>query len=305
MSVETYTTIIFFSWTGMIILLERLFPYTKGMKFFRTGWWLDFIWYTVIQSYFLKIFIFDYIIAPVKVHFGIQNLGVLSHWPIWALVILFLVAHDFYIYWFHRLQHENKLLWRTHEAHHSVTEVDWLAGSRSHILEIIINQTIEFAPIVLLLDNHTAAIVVPIKALLDAMWGLWIHSNIDAHTGKLQYIINGPEMHQWHHSDHQEVFYSNYSTKFAIWDWLFGTAFLPGLKPFQYQMMKPDKFGLPYDYPQDYFMQHWFAFHRFDVKKIESIPVVKAYINWKTPVLRLFGKETTDSPPSPKPKTAE
>jgi hypothetical protein len=172
----------------------------------------------------------------------------------------------------------------------------------------IINQTIEFAPIILLLDNHTAAIVVPIKALLDAMWGLRIHSNIDAHTGKLQYIINGPEMHQWHHSDHQEVFYSNYSTKFAIWDWLFGTAFLPGLKPFQYQMMKPDKFGLPYDYPRDYFMQHWFAFHRFDVKKIESIPVVKAYVNWKTPLLRLFGKkeeQTAPLPPSPNPQPSK
>jgi hypothetical protein len=172
-----------------------------------------------------------------------------------------------------------------------VTEVDWLAGSRSHILEIIINQTVEFAPIVLLLDNHTAAIVVPIKALLDAMWGLWIHSNIDAHVGKIQYFINGPEMHQWHHADHQEVFYSNYATKLAIWDWIFGTAFLPGLRPFKYQFMKPQKFGLPYDYPRDYFAQNWFALYRFDVKKFESIPWVRAYIDWKKPILKPFQKE--------------
>jgi sterol desaturase/sphingolipid hydroxylase (fatty acid hydroxylase superfamily) len=240
-----------------------------------------------------------------KTSLGFAQAGILSHWPIWALVLLFLITHDFYIYWFHRFQHTNKLVWRTHEAHHSNKEVDWLAGSRSHILEIIINQTIEFAPIVLLLDVKTAAIVVPIKALLDAVWGIWIHANIDVHSGKLQYIINGPEMHQWHHSDHQEVFYSNYSTKFAFWDWIFGTGFLPGLQPFKYQFLKPQKFGLPYDYPRDYFMQHWFAFHRFDVKKVESIPAVKAYLDWKKPIIALFSKsadkatENTSPPISP------
>jgi sterol desaturase/sphingolipid hydroxylase (fatty acid hydroxylase superfamily) len=302
MVVETVTSIIFFSSAAIIICLERLFPYTKGVKFFRDGWWLDFVWYTLIQSYFLKIFIFDYIIAPVKVHYHLENYGLLSNWPVWALVLLFFVVHDFYIYWFHRLQHESKILWRTHEAHHSVKHVDWLAGSRSHILEIIINQTIEFAPIILLLDNKTAAIVVPIKALMDAVWGMWIHSNIDVHSGKLQYFVNGPEMHQWHHADHQEVFYSNYSTKLAIWDWIFGTGFLPGLSPFKYQFLKPQKFGLPYDYPHDYFAQHWFAFYRFDVKKFESIPLVKTYINWKKPIFKMVGsKEVPTEQPSVKP----
>jgi hypothetical protein len=179
------------------------------------------------------------------------------------------VIHDFYIYWFHRAQHHSKLLWRTHEAHHSNKEVDWLAGTRSHILEIIINQTIEFAPIVLLLGPDSP--VVPIKALIDAVWGMYIHSNIDVRSGRLQYIINGPEMHQWHHSDDRAVFYANYSTKFAVWDWLFGTAYLPGRK-------KPDRFGLPYDYPKDYFLQHWFSVRRIDERRlVERYPLFRAY----------------------------
>ena len=62
----------------------------------------------------------------------------------------FFVVHDFYIYWFHRLQHRSAILWRIHEAHHATPEVDWLSGSRSHALEILINQTVEFAPIFLL-----------------------------------------------------------------------------------------------------------------------------------------------------------
>lgn len=296
-NIETITTVILLLSIVVFVILERNFPYTKNMKFFREGWWLDFFWYTLVQSYFLKILIFDYIIAPAKRGLGLVDSGYLSNWPIWALVLLFLITHDFYIYWFHRLQHNTKVFWRTHEAHHSVKTVDWLAGSRSHSLEILINQTIEFAPIFFLLDVKTAAIVVPIKATLDAVWGMWIHSNIDAKTGRLQYVINGPEMHQWHHSDYREVFYSNYATKFAFWDWIFGTAYLPGLKPFKYQFLKPQKYGLPYDYPKDYFMQHVFAIKRFDVKKIEKDPKLEPYINWKTSLADfsryIFGKRTT------------
>jgi hypothetical protein len=62
---------------------------------------------------------------------------------------------------------------------------------------------------------------------------------------------------------------------------LFGTAFLPGLKPFKYEFLKPQRYGLPYEYPRDYFMQHWFALKRFNVKKVESDPYIKPYIEWK------------------------
>jgi sterol desaturase/sphingolipid hydroxylase (fatty acid hydroxylase superfamily) len=290
MDLLTLTTIILVAWMVLIILLERLFPYTKGLKLFREGWWLDLVWYTLIQSYFLKIVIFDYIIAPAKSALGLADEGYLSHWPIWALVLFFLITHDFYIYWFHRWQHNNKVLWRTHEAHHSVKTVDWLAGSRSHALEILINQTVEFAPIVFLLDNETAAVVVPIKALLDAMWGMWIHSNIDVNMGRLQYFINGPQMHQWHHAQALEVYYANYATKFAFFDWIFGTGFLPGLKPLKYAVLKPREYGLPYDYPRDYFLQHAFSLWRFDFKKVEGHPWVKPYIEWRQTLWRWIGR---------------
>jgi sterol desaturase/sphingolipid hydroxylase (fatty acid hydroxylase superfamily) len=267
-------TIVYYT-TGLLVLsvfifiwLERKYPYTRGVPIFRDGFWVDLIWYTFIQSYFLKIFIFDYIIQPLDATWHLSSRHLVGSWPVPLQVLFFLVVHDLYIYWFHRAQHHSKLLWRTHEAHHSNKEVDWLAGTRSHVLEIIINQTVEFAPIVLLGANP---IVVPIKALIDAVWGMYIHSNIDVRSGRLQYIINGPEMHQWHHSDDRAVFYANYSTKFAVWDWLFGTAYLPDRK-------KPDRFGLPYDYPKDYFLQHWFSVRRIDERRlVERYPLFRAY----------------------------
>ena len=254
-----YTTGILLFGVVVLVFLERRFPYTKGLPLFREGFWVDLVWYTFIQSYFLKILIFDYIILPVDRTWQLSSLQLVTGWPLWVQVIFFLVTHDLYIYWFHRWQHHSKILWRTHEAHHSTTEVDWLAGSRSHSLEILINQTIEFAPIILLGANP---LVVPIKALIDAVWGMYIHSNINVRTGKLQYLINGPEMHQWHHANAKEVFYANFSTKFAIWDWLFGTAYLPD--------KKPESFGLPYVYPKDYFVQHVHA-----VKKVSEGDLLK------------------------------
>src|ERR1700754_1986180 len=264
-----YTTSILVFSVFVFVWLERKYPYTKGMPIFRDGFWVDLIWYTFIQSYFLKIFIFDYIIIPLDRTWHLSSLHLVGSWPVVLQVLFFLVIHDFYIYWFHRAQHHSKLLWRTHEAHHSNTEVDWLAGTRSHIVEIIINQTIEFAPIILLLGPNSP--VVPIKALIDAVWGMYIHSNIDVRSGKLQYVINGPEMHQWHHANDRAVFYANYSTKFAIWDWLFGTAYLPGQK-------KPTEYGLYYDYPRDYFLQHLYAVKKVDERVLaDKYPLFRAY----------------------------
>ncbi|HVW63155.1 MAG TPA: sterol desaturase family protein [Puia sp.] len=253
-----YTTAILLISAGVFIWLERKFPYTRGLPVFRDGFWVDMIWYTLIQSYFLKILIFDFIIMPMDKAWHVSSLHLVSSWSLVWQVLFFLVVHDLYIYWFHRWQHHSRILWRTHEAHHSNKEVDWLAGARSHALEIIINQTVEFAPIVMLGANP---MVVPIKALLDAVWGMYIHSNINVRSGKLQYIINGPEMHQWHHANDRRVFHANFSTKLALWDWLFGTAFLPSRE-------KPAEFGLYYDYPKDYFLQHVFSVKRIDENKL-------------------------------------
>ncbi len=287
--VNTICTAILLCAVLFFSIIERFFHFSHKYPYFRKGYWIDLIWYTFIQSFFLKILIFDLIIAPAKTALGLSQFGYISNWPIWLLVIFFVITHDFYIYWFHRFQHSNKWFWRTHEAHHSVEQIDWLAGSRSHIVEIIINQTVEFAPIFFLLDNETAAIVVPIKALIDALFGQFIHSNLPVNLGKFGYVINGPVMHQWHHAEHIEVYHANFATKFSFFDWIFGTAYVPENK-------KPEKYGLWYEFPRGWFMQHVFSVYRFNVKKVESIPWIKAcldvrvnVINAMIPFLRKHG----------------
>jgi sterol desaturase/sphingolipid hydroxylase (fatty acid hydroxylase superfamily) len=269
-NVLTITSIILACWVIFIIGWERVSPYRKGLAFFREGFWIDLVWYTLIQSYFLKILIFDYIIMPLQKYFDLSHLQLITHWPLTLQVLFFVVTHDLYIYLFHRFQHSNKVFWRIHEAHHSGKEVDFLAGSRSHIMEIIINQTIEFAPIILLGANP---VVVPIKALIDAMFGMFIHANVKVNMGKLKYVINSPQLHLWHHANYQEVFHANFATKLSVWDYLFGTVYDPGHAPGN----KPENWGLYYDYPKDYFLQHAFSVKRFDEKSLLKYSWFKWY----------------------------
>src|SRR5262249_11657509 len=150
------------------------------------GFWVDLVGYGLVQSYLLG-FVITWLIEAADRGSGLSRLHLVSAWPVGLQLLFFFVTHDFYIYCFHRLQHHSPRLWRIHEAHHSVYDVDWLAGTRSHPLEILINQTIEFAPIALL---GAAPKVALMKATLDAVWGMYIHSNLGVHTGRLQWIIN-------------------------------------------------------------------------------------------------------------------
>jgi sterol desaturase/sphingolipid hydroxylase (fatty acid hydroxylase superfamily) len=234
----------------ILVVLERWRPYDRRQRLFREGFANDLVLYTFVQSYVLGVIIklivemLDRRLAPWRPHF-------LSSWSVPAQVGFFFVTHDLYIYLFHRLQHRSPILWRTHEAHHSTRDVDWLSGSRSHPLEILINQTVEFAPVVLL---GAAPEVWLIKTALDAVWGMYIHANLDVRSGPLQYVINGPEMHRWHHAEELTTGV-NFATKLAVWDWLFGTAHRPPVKPGSYGVAD-------LSFPPGYLAQVLHAFRR-------------------------------------------
>src|SRR5258708_23172437 len=240
--------------SGLLILLERLRPYDGGERLLREGFWPGLLFYTVLQNLILAVVI-GKLIAWIDGTTHLSRLHLISGWPIWVQVTFFVVTHDLYIYWFHRWQQHNLFLWRLHEAHHSAKHVDWLAGARSHMFEILINQTIEAAPMILL----GAAPVVPvIKGMISAVWGMYIHSNVDVHSGGLQLVINGPEAHRWHHAVDLEPPGMNFSTKLAIWDHLFGTFYMDRAR-------KPSAYGLTYvAVPKTWLRQNLFAFRRFE-----------------------------------------
>jgi len=249
---ELVSILIIASAAVVFVLLERVFPYNKGQKILREGFFDDFALYTIAQSYILGIIIFSHIIRSVDDWSGVSRLQLLSTWPMWLQLVFFTITHDLYIYWMHRWQHNNRILWRLHEAHHSPRKVDWLSGSRSHAFEILINQTVEFMPIVLL---GASPEIIAYKGMVSAVWGMYIHSNLKVSSGKLQLFVNGPEMHRWHHTTGKGR-NRNFATKLAIWDWIFGTAYLP-------EDMKAEEYGLKTPFPENYFSQFVFAFRAF------------------------------------------
>ena len=235
----------------VIIGLERRWPYDRGQRFLRDGFWVDLVGYALVQNYMLALGIHG-LVSWVDAQAGASTHGLVSDWPIAVQVAFFVVTHDLYTYGFHRLQHRNRWLWRLHEAHHSATHVDWIAGSRSHALEILINQSIEFGAMVLLGADPD---VILIKGAISAIWGMWIHANVDVRSGSLQRVINGPEMHRWHHAIDFPESGCNFGTKLAIWDHLFGTAHLPPTKPAGY--------GLAAPFPDGFLAQQAHAFRTF------------------------------------------
>ena len=238
--------------TLVIATLERLFPYQKGQKLFRKHFITDWIWYSIIFSLLMGMLVADLISPGIDSVTHLTRLQLVTSWPIWLQMLFFLITHELVVYWFHRAMHANKYLWRIHEAHHSAREVDWAAGSRAHVIEAIILTTAEFAPIYLLGAAPEVAIY---KGVIDAIWGMYIHSNINVREGWLQYIINGPEMHRWHHS--RDVHDINFATKLAIWDWLFKTAYLPDRE-------KPERYGIELEWPRNIVTQQTVAFRPFD-----------------------------------------
>ncbi|MFQ5753331.1 MAG: sterol desaturase family protein [bacterium] len=48
------------------------------------------------------------------------------------------------------------------------------------------------------------------------------------YAGIFRYLINSPRMHVWHHDTFLRGEYGkNFAVVFSMWDWLFGTAYMP------------------------------------------------------------------------------
>lgn len=89
---------------------------------------------------------------------------------------------------------------------------------------------------------------------VDWIAGARSHANVDVRTGWLQVVINGPEMHRWHHALDFVAPGGNFATKLAIWDYVFHTARRPD--------RKPDRYGLVEPFPEGFLAQQLYAFRR-------------------------------------------
>ena len=60
--------------------------------------------------------------------------------PLPLQFLLILIGADLVQYWVHRTFHEVPALWKFHAVHHSTEQMDWLAGSRTHVLNTMVDR---------------------------------------------------------------------------------------------------------------------------------------------------------------------
>ncbi|MFZ6687546.1 sterol desaturase family protein [Undibacterium sp. SXout11W] len=237
----------------IFIVLEKAFPLYKGQAIFRKAWQNDLVHFVVNHLLIgFMLLVVNYLIHNVfgwMVRHEVQEF-VSTIWFVPQLLLAVFVA-DFVEYWAHRAYHEVPFLWRFHAVHHSSEVMDWIAGSRLHMFEIIATRVVILGALYVVgftkpvLDAYI--IVVGFQAVFN-------HANVHINWGPLRKVFVTPDFHHWHHSSDDEAIDKNYAAHFAFIDWMFGTA-VDSEKQF------PEKYGVVGDYvPNGFLKQQAFPF---------------------------------------------
>lgn len=214
--------------------LELVFPWRKNQAAIREDFWLD--GFYMFFNFFLFSLIGYNAVSNVAVEvfndflalFGITNLVAfqIASWPVWSQFLLLFVLADFIQWNVHRWLHYSPWLWEFHKVHHSVEQMGFAAHLRYHWMETIIYKSVQYIPLSMIgfgLDYFF------ILHLITILIGHLNHANVKITYGPLKYVLNNPVMHLWHHAKEipAERHGVNYGISLSLWDYLFGTAYIP------------------------------------------------------------------------------
>jgi sterol desaturase/sphingolipid hydroxylase (fatty acid hydroxylase superfamily) len=153
-----------------------------------------------------------------------QHQSLVSLQPLWLQAVEFLLLGDFVSYWVHRYMHFQPFLWRIHSVHHSAEQIDWIVAARDHPLELALQK---LAATIVLYPFGFSPALFAVYVPFVATYSLLIHSNLTWTYGPVGYLITSPAFHRWHHSSETAALDKNFAQTFAIFDYLFGTAYCP------------------------------------------------------------------------------
>ena len=162
------------------------------------------------------------IVLPITVWAGQFTTGLRPAWLSgWAGLAFDLVLLDFWIYWWHRANHEVPLLWRFHQVHHFDELLDSTTALRFHFGEVAL-AALARAGAIVALDIRLSSVL--LFETLVLMSTIFHHS--DARLPPrleqaLARVIITPSIHWVHHHALRADTNSNYGTIFSFWDPLF------------------------------------------------------------------------------------
>jgi sterol desaturase/sphingolipid hydroxylase (fatty acid hydroxylase superfamily) len=168
-----------------------------------------------------------------------------------AVLIAFLniSIHDFFYYWFHRLQHAVPALWRLHAVHHAIRHVNAVTHFH-HPLEDLLRIIPVALPLALLVRFEGIPLI-PILSAFLATWGLFIHSDTRISFGAGRAFVADGRYHRIHHSERPEHHNKNFAAFLPLWDRLFGTQYQPAPGEYPTVGLAARPAGMT---PRDYFL---------------------------------------------------
>jgi len=211
--------------TFIFMTLEKLFPKYKNQVILRKEWGLDLFYFTFNHLAISAILIYaNYQASHFDWALSASLQETIRSIPIWVQVAIIILAADFVLYWEHRIYHETKILWPIHAVHHSVENLDWLAGSRGHVIQVFSERALVMIPLYLLGPDKAA---LDIYVTFAALQAILIHCNLKYSFGFLKFIFVTPQFHHWHHSSEKPAIDTNYSAHTVTFDRIFKTYHMP------------------------------------------------------------------------------
>jgi lathosterol oxidase len=211
----------------VFVPMERVFGRLRDQRVFRGGWRTDLAHFfashlmvqvTVLATMIPAVLFFEWMAGgPFQVWVGAQPLAI--------QFVEAVVLADLFAYFSHRLFHGLPVLWRFHQIHHSSESMDWLAGSRLHLVDIVVTRAVAFLPLYFMGFSPAALYSYLVFASAQA---IFIHANVGFRFGPLRHLLVTPQFHHWHHTAQPEALDKNFAVHLPVIDRIFGTHYLPG-----------------------------------------------------------------------------
>jgi sterol desaturase/sphingolipid hydroxylase (fatty acid hydroxylase superfamily) len=156
-----------------------------------------------------------------------------------GVTILVAVIADFCTYWVHRLHHQIPSLWPFHKVHHSAEVLTPVTVYRKHPVYDFFSGIVEAFPVGALqglvlffslgnIEYVTLGGANIVYVVFNFLGSNLRHSHIWLDFGPaLSRLFISPAQHQVHHSRNPVHFNKNYGEMLALWDWMFGTLYIP------------------------------------------------------------------------------
>lgn len=209
---------------------------------FLAIFWIGDTWFSGYENYFIEL--------PILWHF-----------------VAFLILDDMMQYWWHRLSHVNRVMWKLHRPHHVVEEMGVLVTYRNAILYYALMPGIWFSAILVYLGmGYAYLIYLPVKLLVilgahsETKWDRFLYKYPVLHpvAWVVERTISTPSTHYAHHGLTAEDGVShpngNFGNLLFIWDILFGTA--------KITRKYPSKFGAWNKFKEPWYVQLMFPLIR-------------------------------------------